>query len=218
MTRRRAGGAPSQARYLRRLGHQACRHQIARTSSRGGWPWCWRPATSRPGSVSSRGANSAAPCQVRQTGIITLDGVRWAKARIGPAKVQDADLGVASPFAGRRDLCRPVVRQGRRTGRRPVSAAAIAGSFRRDGGDGSLDRPRARHGRRLLVRPEPVQSRHPGLSATGFVVQTVRVFCGARQRLYALDRRGRRADRDRSGAGRRRLASGKLCGGQISDR
>ena len=37
-----------------------------RTSSRGGWPWCWKRATSRRGSVSSRGANWAV--RSRRTG------------------------------------------------------------------------------------------------------------------------------------------------------
>ena len=54
-------GARQQARHLRRLGRQARRRQIAvATSRRGGWRWCWRPATSRRGSASSRAANSAA--------------------------------------------------------------------------------------------------------------------------------------------------------------
>ena len=146
----------------------------------------------------------------RQTGLITLDGVKWAKAASGPAKGRAADLGGAGAVAGRRDLCRSAVRQGRQRRRRPVPAATVAGSVRRDGGDGSLDRPRAGDGRRLLVRPEPVQPRHPGLSAAGFVVQADRLFGGAGQRLHAVDRRGRRADRNRPGAGRRRLAAGKL--------
>src|SRR5258708_22201494 len=87
---------------------------------------------------------------------------------------------------------------------------AIAGSFRRHGGDGSLDRPRARNGWRLLVRPEPVQSRHASLPAARLVVQADRVFLGARQWLYAVDGGGGRPDRNRPGAGRRRLASGEL--------
>ncbi len=151
----------------------------------------------------------------RQTGIITLDGVRWAKPTAGSGEGQDAEAVSQVLAAGRRDLCRSVVRKGRQSGRRPVSAAAIAGSVRRDGGDGPLDRPRAGDGRRVLVRPEPVQPRDPGLSAAGFVVQADRVFVGARQWLYALDRRGRRADRNRSGAGRRRLAPGELFVRQI---
>ena len=137
------------------------------------------------------------------------------QGRVGTRKGQDADLGGAGAGGRRRDLCRSAVRQGRQAGRRPVPAAPVAGSFRRDGGDGSLDRPRAGDGRRLLVRPEPVQPRHAGLSAAGLVVQAAGLFGGDGQRLYAVDRRGRRADRNRSGAGRRRLASGKLFVGQI---
>ena len=58
-----------------------------RTSRRGGWRWCWRPATSRPASASSPAANSAAPStRSAQTGIITLEGVKWAKAAAGPAR------------------------------------------------------------------------------------------------------------------------------------
>ena len=138
------------------------------------------------------------------------------QAAVGTREGQDADLGVAGAVAGRRDLCRSAVRQGRQAGRRPVPAAAVAGSVRRDGRDGPLDRPRAGDGRRLLVRPEPVQPRHPGLSAAGFVVQAARLFGGDGQRLHAVDRRGRRAHRNRPGAGRRRLASGELFVRQIS--
>ena len=152
----------------------------------------------------------------RQTGIITLDGVKWAKAAAGPTKGRTPTVGVAGAFAGRRHLRRSAARQGWQSGRRPVPVAPVAGSFRRDGGDGSLDRPRAGDGRRLLVRPEPVQPRDAGLSAAGFVVQADRLFVRARQRLYAVDRRGRCADRNRSGAGRRRLASGEFLGRQIS--
>ncbi len=132
----------------------------------------------------------------RQTGIITLDGVRWAKAASGPTRGRAPDRCFTSAFAGRCHLRRSVDRQGRQSGRRPVPVAAIARGFRRDGGDGSLDRPRARHGRRVLVRPEPVQSRHASLPTTGLVVQTDRVLLGARQWLYALDGGGRCADRD----------------------
>src|SRR5882672_6812593 len=84
---------------------------------------------------------------------------------------QDAELGLANSFAGRRDLRRSAVRQGRQRGRRPVSPAAIARSIWRHGRDGSVDRPRGGDGGRLLVRPEPVQSRDPGLSTAGIDVQ-----------------------------------------------
>ncbi len=105
----------------------------------------------------------------RQTGIITLEGVRWAKPARGPRKARRRRRW--------RKWCRPATSiyadplfKGRQSGRRPVPAASAAGSLRRDGRDGSLDRPRAGDGRRLLVRPEPVQPRDPGLSAAGFVV------------------------------------------------
>ena len=128
---------------------------------------------------------------------------------------QDADQRGAGAGAGRRHLCRSAARQGRQHRRGPVPAAPAARSVRRDGGDGSLDRPRAGDGRRLLVRPEPVQPRDAGLPAAGFVVQAAGLFGGDGQRLYAVDRRGRRADRNRPGAGCRRLASGKLFDRQI---
>ena len=53
------------------------------------------------------------------------------------------------------------------TPRRPIPPAAGAGSLRRDGGDGPADRPRAGDGRRLLLRPEPVQPRDAGLRQPG---------------------------------------------------
>ena len=86
----------------------------------------------------------------------------------------------------------------------------VPGDVRRDGGDGPVDRPRARAGRRLLVRPEPVQSRHAGAAPARLVVQAVRLRGRARQRLHALDRGDGRADRDRSGPRCRRLEAGEL--------
>ncbi|MEH2547018.1 membrane carboxypeptidase/penicillin-binding protein [Bradyrhizobium sp. AZCC 2262] len=64
---------------------------------------------------------------------------------------QDADRGLANSFAGRRDLRRSAVRQGRQPDRRSVSPATIARSVRRHGRDGPLDRARACDGGRLLV-------------------------------------------------------------------
>ena len=76
-----------QARYIRRLGREACRRQIAVghlavADGRGA------------GDQRSVGANRfpARPrtgrrrCKERQTGIITLDGVKWAKAASGPTR------------------------------------------------------------------------------------------------------------------------------------
>ena len=97
------------------------------------------------------------------------------------------------------------------------------GNLRRHRGDGPADRPRARDGRRLLVRPEPVQPRHAGAAPARLLVQAVRLCGRARQWLHALDRRDGCADRGRyraraaacgsrktirtSSTGRRRCAS-----------
>jgi len=144
----------------------------------------------------------------RQTGTVTLDGVGESRRRSGEG--QDTDRGVAGSQPRRRDLCRSPDFEGWQDGRRPIPAAAAAGGFRRHGGDGSLDRAGAGHGRRLLVRPEPVQPRHPGLSAARLDHQADRVFVRDRQRLHAGERAAGCADRDRSGAGGRRLAPGEL--------
>ena len=93
----------------------------------------------------------------------------------------------------RRRLCRD-----RRQGRRQVPPAADPGNLRRAGRDGSAHRPRARDGRRLLVRPEPVQPRDAGAAPAGLGVQAVRLCGRARQWLHALDRRDGCADRGRS--------------------
>ncbi len=95
----------------------------------------------------------------RDVGIVPLDGMKWA--RTGG---QGGDQGWPGAQSRRRGLCR--------TGqaRRAIPAAPGAGSVRRDGGRGSLDRARARHGRRLLLRPEPVQSRDAGASPARLVV------------------------------------------------
>ena len=152
----------------------------------------------------------------RQTGLITLDGVRWAKPVAAAARGKPTPASVSQILSpGDVIYADPLFGKDGKRGRRPVSPAAIAGSVRRHGRDGSVDRPRGRDGRRLLVRPEPVQSRNPGLSAAGIDVQAAGLFGGDGQWLHAGDHHDRRADRDRSGAGRRRLAAGELFGGQL---
>ncbi len=150
----------------------------------------------------------------RKTGIVTLDGVKWAKADAGQYARQDADLGGASAAPGDVIYVDPLFKDGN----------PVEGQYRLEqlpevsGAMVVMDpehRPRARDGRRLLVRPEPVQPRHAGLPAARLVVQADRLFGRARQRLHAVDGRGRRADRNRSGAGRRRVAAGKLLQRQI---
>ena len=128
----------------------------------------------------------------RQIGNIPIEGVKWAKAAAGPDR-QD-------PAAGRRRCSAAgdvVFVEHRRQGRRQISAAPDPGNLRRDRRHGPAHRARARDGRRLLVRPEPVQPRHPGAAPARLLVQAVRLCGGARQRLHALDRRDGCADRGR---------------------
>ncbi len=138
---------------------------------------------------------------------------RWremGQAHRRPDQRQGADQGQPDPQCRRRGLCRAA-----RQGRQHLAAAAGAGNLRRDGGDGPGDRPRAGDGRRLLLRPEPVQSRDPGDAAARLLVQAVRVRDRARQRLHALDAGGGWAGRDRPGPGPAAVAAGKLFGRQI---
>ena len=141
--------------------------------------------------------------KAREVGIVPLEGVKWAKPAGTPAK--QAVAREPDPFARRRRLCRAGERAG------PVPAAPGAGNLRRHGGDGSAYRPRAGDGRRLLLRPEPVQPRHPGAAAARLVVQAAGLCRRDRQRLHALEHRARRADRGRHRTGRRRhLEAGEL--------
>ncbi len=180
-------GAQQQARHLGRLGREARRRQVAvghlAVAAGGG-----------AGNQRSIGADRLSAGA--RTGRRGCEGpadrhhhARWREMgeAVRPDARQDADHGFAGAFAGRRHLCRSVDRKGRQPGRGPVPAAAVAGGFRRHGGDGSLDRPRAGDGRRVLVRPKPVQPRHPGLSPAGLDHQADRVFVGDRQRLYAVE-------------------------------
>ena len=81
----------------------------------------------------------------RTIGILPLEGMKWAKTG-GKARRQSR--------SGRQ--CRRCHLCGACEIRRPIRSAPGAGSFGRDGGRGSVDRPRARDGRWLLLRPEPV--------------------------------------------------------------
>ncbi len=107
----------------------------------------------------------------REIGIVPLEGVKWAKPATGPSK----PISRSQPGAHRRrrHLCRAAARSG------PIPAAPGPGNLRRHGGDGSAYRPRLVDGRRLLVRPEPVQPRHPGAAPARLVVQADRLCGGA---------------------------------------
>ncbi len=139
----------------------------------------------------------------RNVGMVMLDGVKWAKPTSGPLKgkaptkvsqVLDAgDVVYVEPLAGKDGQFR--LRQV------PEVSGAIVAMDPQTG-------PRAGDGRRLLLRPEPVQPRHPGAATAGLVVQAAGLRRRARQRLYALDRGDGRAARGRYR--QRHLGAGKL--------
>jgi len=115
----------------------------------------------------SPAANWAAPSlrdDKPETSRLTACG--WAKAAAGPARgrTPTSVSQVLSP--GDIIYADPLIAKGWQSGRGPVPPAPAPGSLRRHGGDGSMDRPRAGDGRRILVRPEPVQPRDAGLSAS----------------------------------------------------
>ncbi len=103
--------------------------------------------------------------------------------------------GAEEPGQARRRLLR---RTDRRT-RRRIPAAPDSRSQRRLRRDGPVHRAGARDGRRLLVRRIGVQPRDPGATPARIVVQAVRLRGGARQRLYAVLDRARRAGHHRPG-------------------
>ena len=100
---------------------------------------------------------------------------------------------------GPRQARRRRLRRAGRRARRRISAATNSGSVRRLRRDGSVHRPRPGDGRRLLVRSIGVQPRDAGAAPAGLLVQALRLRRGARQRLYAVLDRSRRADLDRRG-------------------
>ena len=81
-------GAPSASSIFPATGASSSPTSNRSAISRpGGWPWCWKPVdqSARIGFQPGRELGGAVS-KVRQTGIVTLDGVRWAKAASGPAK------------------------------------------------------------------------------------------------------------------------------------
>ena len=136
----------------------------------------------------------------RQTGTIPLEGVKWAKPTEGPIKGR-----VPAKVSQILDVGDVVYVDPTQQGRQHLAAPPSAGNLRRHGGDGPGNRPRARHGRRLLLRPEPVQPRDPGDAAARLFVQADRLCDRARQRLHAVDTGGgrRRSRSTRARASRR---------------
>jgi len=158
-----------QARYGGRLGVITRRRQIAVGHlAPGAWPWCSRTSdqSARIGFQPARELGGAISKE-RQTGIITLDGVKWPRATAGPAKgrtptsvsqvLSPGDVIYADPLFKDGN---PVEGQYRLRQLPEVSGAMVV----MDPWTG----PRSGDGRRLLVRPEPVQPCDAGLSAAGF--------------------------------------------------
>ena len=197
----RLARAGHQDRHLRRLGRQARRRQGAgrrrALAARGG------AGDQRPVGAHRLAAGARAGRRCQQG---TRRRHRAARRREMGARSSGKAPTKVSQVLDAGDVVYVEPDQDRRT----IPAASGAGSLRRHGGRGSLDRPRARHGRRLLLRPEPVQPRDAGAAPARLLVQADRLRRRARQRLHAVDAGARRADRDRSGARARRLEAGKL--------
>ncbi len=104
-----------------------------------------------------------------------------------------------------RSTAAPGRRQGRCPARSPAAAAGPAGAGRA-GLHGSADRPRAGDGRRLELRAEPVQPRHPGRAAARQLVQADGLPDRARIRA---SRRASGCWTRRSSRGRRRASGGR---------
>ena len=150
----------------------------------------------------------------RRVGIVPLDGVKWAKASRRSAARAGAGQGESGARSRRRDLCRAAGRgQGRAGG--SVSPAPDPGNFRCDNGHGSVDWPCACYGRRVLLRPEPVQPCDASAAAAGLLVQAVRLCRRPRQWLYAVDGGDGFPDLDRPGSGGGRMDAAELFGRQV---
>ena len=136
----------------------------------------------------------------RAVGIVPLDGVKWAKPAGGPAKPIQRVSQVLN--AGEVIYVEPMKDRKASSGCVQVPEISPAPWW-------SWTRTRAgcrRDGRRLFLRPEPVQPRHPGAAAAGLILQADRLCRRTRQRLHAVHYRPRCADR--SGHGGRAPASG----------
>ena len=203
--------AGHQARRRRRLGAEARRGQA--TQRHRAVAACRRARDRRSvgahrslsGARSGRRADQGASDRHR-----SARRREMGQAHRRPDQGQGAGQGQPDPRRRRRGLCRSAQQGGQH-----LAAAAGAGNLRRDGGDGPGDRPRAGDGRRLLLRPEPVQPRDAGDAAARLLVQAVRLRDRARQRLHAVDAGDGRADRDRPGPRPAAVAAGKLFRRQI---
>ena len=134
--------------------------------------WCW-----------SRGRRAPASRSARRTYTLGPEGIAWtnrqpagraAEARLGGLVPLRDPAGRRRPNGGGKTGETPAAAPPRR-GRAPADAGAAAADGGRRRGDREPDRRRARHGRRLGLRPQQVQPHHPGAPAGGLVVQAVRL-------------------------------------------
>ena len=187
-------GARAEDRHRRRLGRGARPASRSRAT--------WRPGASASCSrrrstkavVGLRPARQADGSLVaeREAVEIPFDEIKWARTgRVVPKAVTDVlqrrrrDLGGA---------------QGPDQADRRVVADAGPRGRRRPRRHGPAHGPRARGGRRLLLRHQPVRPRAAGQAPAGLLLQAARLRGRARQRLQADQHRARRADRDRPGS------------------
>ncbi len=194
--RRRPGALRSGARLARaeepgrarrpRLGHGGGRGAGARRRAAlapgGGARHLRRPRHDRPAA------------EARELGA-GLEGPR-DRDHLGRGRALDRPQRRGGAEHRRRRLCRAHGRS-----RQRLPPAPDPGGVRRHRRHGSLYRSRPRDGRRLLLRRERVQPRHPGDAPARLVVQADRLLGGARQRLHPGLDGPRHPDHHRGGPG-----------------
>ncbi len=157
------------------------------TSRRGGWPSCSRRPTRRRASACSRRASPAAPsASERETGIVPLEGVKWAKPPTADARQGAEPRSPQVLDAGRRRLCRAA--DGKDGRRRNIACARCRKSAARMVAmDPHTGRVLAMVGGFSFDQSQFNRATQAYAPAR-LVVQAVRLCGRARQRLHAVDR------------------------------
>jgi len=129
---------------------------------------------------------AGAVCEGAQTG---LNHARWramGQGRVRPDKGKTPTAVSRVLSSGDVIYADPLNLEGWLGRRGPVPAASIAGGVRPSGRDGSMDRPGAGDGWRLLVRPEPVSTeRRRPIGSRDRPSNPSSNASAIRQRLYA---------------------------------
>ena len=214
--RRRGGwrGPVAQINAARhRMAAASCEKVRAPAAARcpnGASPSCWRCAATRRGSAWSSGRSRAAR-RSRAPARWRFEDASWARraldGRAGSARRRAAWPMCVAP--GDVMMVETLPAAPRRAATRPAGAAGAApdaGGGGRDRRARPEDRPRAGDGRRLVLRQEPVQPRHPGDAPARLLLQALRLHHGAGGRHPAepaLPRRRRSRCRRRRASGAR---------------